>query len=158
MNGACAVHCRTRRCNLLQHDRRLPDPASATAELLRDRYTDPTRSRERLVELPRKPVLFVETRPIRIGEIGAHASHGVADQPMFFGFRKVHRLTPLGIRSMGNRHIFSTVRCIGKSFAHAYSPTLHTKSTSMAGKYFEELTIGDMFTHRPSRTVTETDN
>jgi len=28
----------------------------------------------------------------------------------------------------------------------------------MAGKYFEELSIGDTFTHQPSRTVTETDN
>jgi acyl dehydratase len=28
----------------------------------------------------------------------------------------------------------------------------------MAGKYFEELTVGDAFTHQPSRTVTETDN
>jgi acyl dehydratase len=28
----------------------------------------------------------------------------------------------------------------------------------MAGKYFEELTIGDAFVHQPSRTVTETDN
>ena len=28
----------------------------------------------------------------------------------------------------------------------------------MAGKYFEELAIGDTFTHQPSRTVTETDN
>ena len=28
----------------------------------------------------------------------------------------------------------------------------------MAGKYFEELNVGDMFSHEPSRTVTETDN
>ncbi len=28
----------------------------------------------------------------------------------------------------------------------------------MAGKYFEELTIGMAFEHQPSRTVTETDN
>jgi len=28
----------------------------------------------------------------------------------------------------------------------------------MPGKYFEELAIGDTFTHQPSRTVTETDN
>ena len=28
----------------------------------------------------------------------------------------------------------------------------------MAGKYFEELEIGQSFTHQPSRTVTETDN
>lgn len=28
----------------------------------------------------------------------------------------------------------------------------------MAGKYFEELQVGDVFTHAPSRTVTETDN
>ncbi len=28
----------------------------------------------------------------------------------------------------------------------------------MAGKFFEELSIGDTFEHQPSRTVTETDN
>ncbi len=28
----------------------------------------------------------------------------------------------------------------------------------MAGKYFEELQVGDAFDHQPSRTVTETDN
>lgn len=28
----------------------------------------------------------------------------------------------------------------------------------MAGKYFEELTVGTEFVHQPSRTVTETDN
>ena len=28
----------------------------------------------------------------------------------------------------------------------------------MAGKYYEELTIGSVFEHQPSRTVTETDN
>lgn len=28
----------------------------------------------------------------------------------------------------------------------------------MAGKYFEELTVGAEFVHQPSRTVTETDN
>ena len=28
----------------------------------------------------------------------------------------------------------------------------------MSGKYFEELPVGAVFTHRPSRTVTETDN
>lgn len=28
----------------------------------------------------------------------------------------------------------------------------------MAGKYFEELNVGDTFHHQPSRTVTETDN
>ena len=28
----------------------------------------------------------------------------------------------------------------------------------MAGKYFEELNVGDTFSHEPSRTVTETDN
>ena len=28
----------------------------------------------------------------------------------------------------------------------------------MAGKYFEELNVGDTFQHQPSRTVTETDN
>jgi acyl dehydratase len=28
----------------------------------------------------------------------------------------------------------------------------------MAGKYFEELNLGDKFTHQPGRTVTETDN
>ena len=28
----------------------------------------------------------------------------------------------------------------------------------MAGKYFEELSVGDTFSHEPSRTVTETDN
>ena len=28
----------------------------------------------------------------------------------------------------------------------------------MAGKYFEELTVGAVFRHEPSRTVTETDN
>ena len=28
----------------------------------------------------------------------------------------------------------------------------------MAGKYFEELNVGDTFSHQPSRTVTETDN
>jgi len=28
----------------------------------------------------------------------------------------------------------------------------------MPGKYFEELPVGAVFTHRPSRTVTETDN
>ena len=28
----------------------------------------------------------------------------------------------------------------------------------MAGKFFEELSIGDTFKHQPSRTVTETDN
>jgi acyl dehydratase len=28
----------------------------------------------------------------------------------------------------------------------------------MAGKYFEELNVGDTFVHQPSRTVTETDN
>ena len=28
----------------------------------------------------------------------------------------------------------------------------------MAGKYFEELNVGDTFAHEPSRTVTETDN
>ena len=28
----------------------------------------------------------------------------------------------------------------------------------MTGKFFEELNIGDTFTHAPSRTVTETDN
>ena len=28
----------------------------------------------------------------------------------------------------------------------------------MAGKYFEELEVGTMFVHQPSRTVTETDN
>jgi acyl dehydratase len=28
----------------------------------------------------------------------------------------------------------------------------------MAGKYFEELTVGTVFHHQPSRTVTETDN
>ncbi len=28
----------------------------------------------------------------------------------------------------------------------------------MPGKYFEELQVGDEFTHQPSRTVTETDN
>ncbi|XOV83032.1 MAG: MaoC family dehydratase [bacterium] len=28
----------------------------------------------------------------------------------------------------------------------------------MPGKYFEELEVGDEFTHQPSRTVTETDN
>jgi acyl dehydratase len=28
----------------------------------------------------------------------------------------------------------------------------------MAGKYFEELTVGMEFVHQPSRTVTETDN
>ena len=28
----------------------------------------------------------------------------------------------------------------------------------MAGKLFEELTVGDVFKHQPARTVTETDN
>jgi acyl dehydratase len=28
----------------------------------------------------------------------------------------------------------------------------------MPGKYFEELNVGDTFTHQPARTVTETDN
>jgi acyl dehydratase len=28
----------------------------------------------------------------------------------------------------------------------------------MAGKFYEELTVGDVFEHRPGRTVTETDN
>ena len=28
----------------------------------------------------------------------------------------------------------------------------------MSGKYFEELNVGDTFSHQPSRTVTETDN
>ena len=28
----------------------------------------------------------------------------------------------------------------------------------MPGKYFEDLQVGDEFTHQPSRTVTETDN
>ena len=28
----------------------------------------------------------------------------------------------------------------------------------MAGKYFEEFRVGDVFRHQPSRTVTETDN
>ena len=28
----------------------------------------------------------------------------------------------------------------------------------MAGKYFEEFTVGDVFHHQPGRTVTETDN
>jgi len=28
----------------------------------------------------------------------------------------------------------------------------------MAGKYFEDLNIGDKFAHQPARTVTETDN
>ena len=28
----------------------------------------------------------------------------------------------------------------------------------MAGKYFEELAVGDVFDHEPGRTVTETDN
>ena len=28
----------------------------------------------------------------------------------------------------------------------------------MAGKYFEEFHVGDVFRHQPSRTVTETDN
>src|ERR1700677_4138300 len=28
----------------------------------------------------------------------------------------------------------------------------------MAGKYFEEFRVGDVFKHQPSRTVTETDN
>ena len=28
----------------------------------------------------------------------------------------------------------------------------------MAGKYFEDLNVGDTFTHQPARTVTETDN
>ena len=28
----------------------------------------------------------------------------------------------------------------------------------MAGKYFDEWTVGDKITHQPSRTVTETDN
>lgn len=28
----------------------------------------------------------------------------------------------------------------------------------MAGKFFEELTVGDVFKHQPARTVTETDN
>ena len=28
----------------------------------------------------------------------------------------------------------------------------------MTGKYFEELNVGDVFDHQPSRTVTETDN
>ncbi len=28
----------------------------------------------------------------------------------------------------------------------------------MGGKYFEELTVGDVFKHEPGRTITETDN
>ena len=28
----------------------------------------------------------------------------------------------------------------------------------MAGRYFDEWTVGDTITHQPSRTVTETDN
>ena len=28
----------------------------------------------------------------------------------------------------------------------------------MAGKYFEELSVGQVFKHQPGRTVTETDN
>ncbi len=28
----------------------------------------------------------------------------------------------------------------------------------MGGKYFEELTVGDVFKHEPARTITETDN
>ena len=28
----------------------------------------------------------------------------------------------------------------------------------MAGKYFEEFRVGDVFKHQPGRTVTETDN
>ncbi len=28
----------------------------------------------------------------------------------------------------------------------------------MAGKYFEELNVGDVFAHQPGRTMTETDN
>jgi len=28
----------------------------------------------------------------------------------------------------------------------------------MAGKYFEELSVGDVFKHQPGRTLTETDN
>ena len=28
----------------------------------------------------------------------------------------------------------------------------------MAGKYFEELNVGDVFQHQPGRTITETDN
>ena len=28
----------------------------------------------------------------------------------------------------------------------------------MAGKYFDEFTIGEVFTHQPGRTITEMDN
>ena len=28
----------------------------------------------------------------------------------------------------------------------------------MAGKYFEELSVGQVFKHQPGRTITETDN
>src|SRR5215471_10515742 len=32
------------------------------------------------------------------------------------------------------------------------------EGTAMAGKYFEEFTVGQVFKHQPGRTITETDN
>jgi acyl dehydratase len=36
--------------------------------------------------------------------------------------------------------------------------TFNLTGKIMAGKYFEEFKVGDVFRHQPSRTVTETDN
>ena len=36
--------------------------------------------------------------------------------------------------------------------------SLHPETELMAGKYFEELKVGDVVQHQPGRTVTETDN
>lgn len=37
-------------------------------------------------------------------------------------------------------------------------PRVFPKEDPMAGKFFDELTVGDVFKHQPGRTVTETDN
>jgi acyl dehydratase len=48
--------------------------------------------------------------------------------------------------------------CRHALFVIHYAATTHDGGIAMAGKYYEELTVGLTFQHQPGRTVTESDN
>ena len=152
MNRAGPVHRRTRCSHFLQHDRRFRDTTTAAAVRFGNRHTDPTRSAPLRCRSPTEiRCVAVEPRPVLVRKIGADLAHRIANQRVFFGLGEVHVLPPRG-------H-YSRACWLAIVNAHSLkSAVLFSRSTAMAGKYFEELESATPFTHQPSRTVTETDN
>ena len=74
-----AVHRRTGRGDLLEHDRRLGDALPAAAELLGDGDADPAAVGHRVVEVPRELVRLVLLGPVLVGVVGADAPDSLAD-------------------------------------------------------------------------------